>query len=269
MLSQKKKQNWGEIKVQSACTQGLQPGLGLCCKLSQWVRERSVSDCYMVWPNKYLWNEWMNCGKIWNQVNKDWWKHLGMKNIGVGLNQRFSPSLLSYLLPLFLLSFFLPSSPSFFLSLKNSYFIFPKKTWENKRQFCWPCRKMHIRDLSMCVQSLSRVRLFVTPWTVARQAPLSMRFPRQEYWSGLPLLPPGDISVSYTKGATNVLLNYNPVLSRLYWECSLVFELCSKEEIFRIFQSTHACQINIKERDHLAVGEMSCRLQHVNWKELL
>lgn len=29
-----KKQNWGEIEVQSACTQGLQPGLGLCCKLS-------------------------------------------------------------------------------------------------------------------------------------------------------------------------------------------------------------------------------------------
>ena len=32
----------------------------------------------------------------------------------------------------------------------------------------------------------SRVRLFVTPWTVARQAPLSMGFSRQEYWSGLP-----------------------------------------------------------------------------------
>ena len=38
-------------------------------------------------------------------------------------------------------------------------------------------------------QSLSRVRLFTTPWTVARQAPLSMGFPRQEYWSGLPCMP--------------------------------------------------------------------------------
>ena len=37
----------------------------------------------------------------------------------------------------------------------------------------------------------SRVRLFVTPWTVARQAPLSMAFSRQEYWSGLPCPPPG------------------------------------------------------------------------------
>ena len=33
----------------------------------------------------------------------------------------------------------------------------------------------------------------VTPWTVARQAPLSMGFPRQEYWSGLPLPSPGDL----------------------------------------------------------------------------
>ena len=38
------------------------------------------------------------------------------------------------------------------------------------------------------VKSLSRVRLLVTPWTVAYQAPPSMGFPRQEYWSGVPLL---------------------------------------------------------------------------------
>jgi len=38
----------------------------------------------------------------------------------------------------------------------------------------------------------SRVWVFVTPWTVAHQAPLSMGFSRQEYWSGLPCLLPGD-----------------------------------------------------------------------------
>ena len=43
------------------------------------------------------------------------------------------------------------------------------------------------------VKSLSRVRLFVTPWTVAYQAPLSMGFSRQEYWSGLPFPSPGDL----------------------------------------------------------------------------
>ena len=36
--------------------------------------------------------------------------------------------------------------------------------------------------------------IFATPWTVAHQAPLSLVFSRQEYWSGLPCLPPGDLS---------------------------------------------------------------------------
>ena len=40
---------------------------------------------------------------------------------------------------------------------------------------------------------LSCVGLFVTPWTVALQVPLSMGFPRQEYWSGVPFPPPGDL----------------------------------------------------------------------------
>jgi len=43
------------------------------------------------------------------------------------------------------------------------------------------------------VKSLSRVRLFVTPWTVAYQAPSSMEFSRQEDWSGLPFPSPGDL----------------------------------------------------------------------------
>ena len=43
------------------------------------------------------------------------------------------------------------------------------------------------------VKSLSRVQLFVTPWTTACQAPLSMGFFRQEYWSGLPFSSPGDL----------------------------------------------------------------------------
>jgi hypothetical protein len=39
----------------------------------------------------------------------------------------------------------------------------------------------------------SRIRLFATLWIVARQAPLSMGFSRQEYWRGLPCPPPGDL----------------------------------------------------------------------------
>ena len=43
------------------------------------------------------------------------------------------------------------------------------------------------------VKSLSRVRLFVTPWTVAHQASPSMEFSRHEYWGGLPFPSPGDL----------------------------------------------------------------------------
>ena len=45
-------------------------------------------------------------------------------------------------------------------------------------------------DSVVKVKSLSRVRFFATPWTVAYQAPLSMGFSRQEYWSGVPLPSP-------------------------------------------------------------------------------
>ena len=45
----------------------------------------------------------------------------------------------------------------------------------------------------MKVKSLSHVQLFATPWTVALQAPLSMEFSTQEYWSGLPFPSPGDL----------------------------------------------------------------------------
>ena len=43
------------------------------------------------------------------------------------------------------------------------------------------------------MKPLSRVPLFATPWTVARQAPQSKGFSRQDYWSGLPFPPPGDL----------------------------------------------------------------------------
>ena len=45
----------------------------------------------------------------------------------------------------------------------------------------------------MHAQLLSNVQLFATPETVARQAPLSMGFSQQEYWSRLPIPPPGDL----------------------------------------------------------------------------
>ena len=44
-----------------------------------------------------------------------------------------------------------------------------------------------------CAQLLSHAQLFETPWTVALQAPLSMEFCRQEYWSGFPFPTPQDL----------------------------------------------------------------------------
>ena len=52
---------------------------------------------------------------------------------------------------------------------------------------------MGIDSQKVKVKLLSPVRLFSTPWTVACQAPLSMEFSRQEYWSGLPVPSPGDL----------------------------------------------------------------------------
>ena len=60
----------------------------------------------------------------------------------------------------------------------------------------------------MCVHvcsAVSRVQLFAILWTVAHQDPLSMRFSRQEYWSGVPFPLPGDV-VSLTAEEEKVFL---------------------------------------------------------------
>ena len=59
------------------------------------------------------------------------------------------------------------------------------------------------------VQLLSRVLLFATPWTVAHQAPLSMKLSRQEYWSGLPFSSPG---VFPTQGSNLCLRHCRQIL---------------------------------------------------------
>ena len=57
------------------------------------------------------------------------------------------------------------------------------------------------------VKSLSRVRLFVTPWTAAHKAPLATGFSRQEYWSGLPFPSPADHLQSHKNHIDIKLLN--------------------------------------------------------------
>ena len=72
-----------------------------------------------------------------------------------------------------------PSDPIIILLLPKSWLSVHHCQTEIRRQLCR-------RRKGGEVKSLSRVRLFATPWTVAYQAPLSMGFSRQEYWSGLP-----------------------------------------------------------------------------------
>ena len=65
---------------------------------------------------------------------------------------------------------------------------------------------MHVRGSKLrlyciCAQLLSPVQLYVTPWTEAHQAALSIEFSRQEYWSGLPFPSPGDLSNPGTESA--------------------------------------------------------------------
>ena len=64
-------------------------------------------------------------------------------------------------------------------------------TYGTATLICFP--KSSLSNLWAHDQSLNHVRLFVTPWAVACQAPLSLGFSRQEYRSGLPCPPPGDL----------------------------------------------------------------------------
>ena len=54
-------------------------------------------------------------------------------------------------------------------------------------------RKWKGKKSKVCSKCFSYVRLFATPWTVTCQASQSMGYSRQEYWSGLPCLPPKDL----------------------------------------------------------------------------
>ena len=73
----------------------------------------------------------------------------------------------------------------------------------------------------MCVLShFSRVRLFSTPWTVVRQAPLSVGFSRQEYWNGLPFPPPGDLP---NPGTESVSPKFPALTGRLLTTSTMIF----------------------------------------------
>ena len=84
----------------------------------------------------------------------------------------------------------------------------------------WSMREAHCKDWVSKVKSLSCVWLFVTPWTVAYQAPLSMGFSRQYYWSGFLLQ-----GIFPTKGLNPGLPHCRQTLYRLSHVSSNFFTL--------------------------------------------
>ena len=78
-----------------------------------------------------------------------------------------------------------------------------------------------------CESHFSRVRLFATPWTVARRAPLSMGFSKQEYWNGLPCPPPRDLPDPGVEPGS-------PALGRFFttsttWETHIPASICQSQ----------------------------------------
>ena len=78
--------------------------------------------------------------------------------------------------------------------VSNKFTILPVTSWNSNKHVLY----------GSTVRKLSCVRLFVTPWTAACQAPLFMGFSRRGYWSGLPFPSPGDLSNPGTEPASLV-----------------------------------------------------------------
>ena len=114
------------------------------------------------------------------------------------------------------------------------------------------------KDICMPLQSLCCVQLFVTLWTVAHQAPLFMRFLRQEYWSGLPFPPPGDLPKPGLEPTSPV----TPILAgRLMWVflfvCFLTTELPDKtQRRYRASQSVWRTYLGRWYRNSLSKDEI-------------
>ena len=83
-----------------------------------------------------------------------------------------------------------------------------------------------LQQMAVCAK-LSHVQLRVTAWTVALQAPLSMGFSGQEYWSGLPCPPPGDLSEPGIEGGSPALQADSLSLSHLGIPCLALLVLTS------------------------------------------
>ena len=92
--------------------------------------------------------------------------------------------------------------------------------------------------ITVCAQSLRHIQLFVTPWIVAHQALLSMGFPRQGYWSGLPFPPSGYLP--------------DPGIKLLHWQADSlpVNHLGSLSALWPLVKTTRLPELHVKRTDN-------------------
>ena len=108
-------------------------------------------------------------------------------------------------------------------------------------------------------QTLSRVQLFVTPWTVAHQAPLSVEFSRQESWSRLPFPSPGDLP---DQGLNPGILHCRQILYHLShqgslyeWEYKYIFSMCTV--VIKKKKEENFCQLrSLFQREYISFWKL-------------
>ena len=98
---------------------------------------------------------------------------------------------------------------------------------------------------------LSRVKLFAAPWTVACQAPLSIEFSQQEYWSGLPFPSPGDFPD----------VGWNPCLFRLLHCRRILYRCAIWEAMYGGPSLMLSIEVNLKFRYQIDI-QISSRCQY-------
>ena len=109
-----------------------------------------------------------------------------------------------------------------------------------------PCQHM----CTCCMLShFSHVQFCVTPWTAACQAPLSVGFPRKEYWSGLPCPSPGDLHPP----RDGTLLSL-PALAGGFFTTSTTWEACVNT--YSILKTSVSGTPHFSCREHEFVGEL-------------
>ena len=136
-------------------------------------------------------------------------------------------------------------SQSKYFSLQTPYQL--AKTFMNIYEFIY----IFFMCVCVCVYVLTCVRFFVTPWTVALQAPLSMRFLRQEYWSVLWFPPPGVFPTQGLNPHPQCLLHCRHLLH--HWAmkeahvCFYIVSILVPKKVGHWLQHSNLCPWNVSQ----------------------